>query len=67
MSTVLTFISGERQKIAGKKVCSNRVSNLQLPDHKSDMVPNEIPGRVHRVRDKHLASFTGKQLRQSNK
>ena len=43
-TTFLTcFYRGERRKYAGKKVCLNRGSNSQPPDH--DRLNTEPPGR----------------------
>ena len=39
------FSRGERLKYAGKKVPLNRGSNSQPPDHESDTLPTEPPGR----------------------
>ena len=46
-TTFLTcFCRGERQNYAGKKVCLNRVSNLQRPGHEPDTLTTEPPGRA---------------------
>ena len=45
-TTFLTcFCRGERRKFAGKKVRLNRGSNSQSPDHESDTLTTEPPGR----------------------
>ena len=45
-STFLTcFSRGARRKYIGKKVRLNRVSNWQPPDHESDTLTTEAPGR----------------------
>ena len=45
LTTFLTFLRGERRTYAGKKVCLNRVSNLQPPGHESDTLTTESPWR----------------------
>ena len=50
-TTFLTcFCRGERRKYAGKKSRLNRGSNSQSPDHESDMLTTEPPGRGTRPR-----------------
>ena len=46
LTTFLTcFCRGERPKYAGKKSRLNRGSNSQPPNHESDMLTTETPGR----------------------
>ena len=46
LTTFLTcFCRGERRKYAGEKSRLNRGSNSQPPNHESDMLTTEPPGR----------------------
>ena len=70
-----TFLTGERQKYAGKKSRLNWGSNSQPPGHESNMLTNEPPGRglfttrhkpiaygsVSRAKDSRMQCFGSRQ------